>query len=267
MKNLRRILLTSAAALGIASVASANTISYVTTTPVNNQSTEVSYNLVLQKFDSSLGTLTGVTIYFYGTETSSTLDIKNNSGGTITADAVASVNLTSSTTNTAFNSDRFLGENVTVFDTGLATNSALGSCANSATPITGGANCTQVTVLGGATNHYGPITVANTDSPYGLTTGTGSLGTFGVVKTDTNSSNILNYVGTGTFSLTGTTVNATTQSGAGGNFQFTQIANASFTAEVDYTYTVPTGTPEPATFALFGGALLGAGLLRKRILR
>jgi hypothetical protein len=35
-------------------------------------------------------------------------------------------------------------------------------------------------------------------------------------------------------------------------------------AEIDYTYVIPSGTPEPTTMALMGGALLGLGLLGKR---
>jgi PEP-CTERM motif len=35
-------------------------------------------------------------------------------------------------------------------------------------------------------------------------------------------------------------------------------------AEVTYEYTIPSGTPEPTTMALMGGALLGLGLLGKR---
>jgi hypothetical protein len=35
-------------------------------------------------------------------------------------------------------------------------------------------------------------------------------------------------------------------------------------AEITYEYTIPSGTPEPTTMALMGGALLGLGLLGKR---
>lgn len=38
-------------------------------------------------------------------------------------------------------------------------------------------------------------------------------------------------------------------------------------ATVQYDYTIVSGTPEPATYALMGSALIGLGLLRKRLAR
>lgn len=51
----------------------------------------------------------------------------------------------------------------------------------------------------------------------------------------------------------------------GGNGTATQATFANATAEIEYDYTIPTGTPEPGTMALMGGALLGVGLIGKRI--
>jgi hypothetical protein len=58
-----------------------------------------------------------------------------------------------------------------------------------------------------------------------------------------------------------TTLNANT---AGGNGSAGQVTDDSLTASVTYTYSIPTGTPEPASFALIGFALVGFGVARQR---
>lgn len=50
----------------------------------------------------------------------------------------------------------------------------------------------------------------------------------------------------------------------GGNGSDSQATFASVGAVVQYDYTIPSGTPEPTTMALMGGALLGLGLIGKR---
>jgi PEP-CTERM motif len=44
-------------------------------------------------------------------------------------------------------------------------------------------------------------------------------------------------------------------------------ATGSVTASITYTYTTPTGTPEPATMTLFGSALLGIGFFARKHVR
>lgn len=52
--------------------------------------------------------------------------------------------------------------------------------------------------------------------------------------------------------------------GLGGNGTNVYTDNVALSATITYDYSIPNGTPEPATFALMGGALLGLGMLHKR---
>lgn len=223
--------------------------------------TEVNYTLTLSKFDPSLGTLTGVQLYFFGSETVSTFTVFNNSNTAVTSDLSADVNLVRNSNNTATAVDKFIGQTVSIFDTGISL--AKGSCNGTPAGVPAPGTCSPITVAAGTTNSYGPITVSNTDAAFGLATGTGNLGLFGVTKVGTT---LANYQGAAsTFNLTGSTFNLLTVGGSGGNLQVTQSSNARFRAEVDYTYTPqPTGTPEPATMGLLGSALLGLGFLKFR---
>ena len=258
MNITRRILfcaLTSLVSVGVASASSI--LTFASNVVFGN--TELPYTLTLDKFDTNLGTLIGVRLVFKGSETSS-LALTNTSGSAVTFNFNADANLTklASAANSATAADRFIGQNLTLFDTGIG--SGLGSCSLGGTPSPG--TCAPFTVAGGATTTLGPVTVRNTDAAFGLPTAT-IAGVLGVLKTGTS---IANYstLGAGTFTISGLTLNTVTLAGVGGNINANQDSTASFQAAVEYTYDVPSTIPEPATMALVGGGLVACGFLRRR---
>jgi hypothetical protein len=60
-----------------------------------------------------------------------------------------------------------------------------------------------------------------------------------------------------------TASNLNINSGAAGSATYTDAVSGAVT--VTYDYTEPSSTPEPATLVLFGSALVGLGLIRKRV--
>jgi len=287
MRNFRGILTGAAALVLVAGVASATEIDSVAGTVTF--ATDGSYTLTLADFNSALGTLTGATLYLFGSESISNLTLTNTAGGAGAAvaanaqtfDLTDQSNLLLNSANTANNADRYTNESLDIFDTGIGPGTA--TIPNPEAPLTLGggyslgtavvcaqgtptANCNSVSYT------PPPVVDSNTDPVNGFTVGTGIGGVTGVVK-DITGADLVNYivggpgVGAGTFNLAGTTKNLTTFSGGGGNINLGVNTNATFNAEIDYTYTVPGTTPEPATFALFSGALLAIGLYRKKTVR
>lgn len=270
MTTLRRLILGAAAAALACSVASAD--SMYSTSALVTFATDGSYTLTMDKFDSSLGNLTGATLYFYGSESVTDLSIVSSSSSVQTFDMVVQSNLLLNSGNSANNADRYTNEVFDIFDTGVGPGLAQfpttsgsitlgpngsGVCA----PATPGPTCNSVS--------YTPpdLTIQNIDPIYGFNVGTGLGGVTGVTKT-LSGANLNNYIATAlvpTFSLTGTTYGTFTVGGGGNNVVPVLHTNASFRAEIDYNYTAPSATPEPATLFLMGTALAGIGLLRKRI--
>ena len=70
----------------------------------------------------------------------------------------------------------------------------------------------------------------------------------------------------GAFNIVFDTVTGINSAIGGGHDQIGQVTYADATATVQYDYTIPTtGTPEPTTMLLMGGALIGLGMLGKRL--
>jgi hypothetical protein len=97
----------------------------------------------------------------------------------------------------------------------------------------------------------------------------GATETFGVTGsgdvTKTNTTNLSPYENS--FTIDFGTKTALTNGIGGGNNVTTQTTWATAGAEVEYTYQVNSGTPEPGTMGLLGSALVAIGLLGKRFRR
>jgi PEP-CTERM motif len=289
-------LLRSAVAITVfvaaAGAASAATIGYTATdcavtagnidTPVGSnclsaQVTNFSYDIRLPEFNPALGTLTGVTLYFYESTDVVTLEINNQTNGAGQLWAIAYTKPNAGGTNTAVSSDNFHSESLTLYDSTNGSNesanpSTFGSCADGDTPQGG---CTGGMTLGvGVTSaNLGGYSYANTSSLYTSDSGYPSVGTGlkGVTGTYlTDIANALKYEGTGSFDLKGTasTFGSAdfTTGGGSGTTSVTRDITTLLNAEVDYTYT-PAPVPEPATCGLFGSALAGLIVFRKRFKR
>jgi hypothetical protein len=86
-----------------------------------------------------------------------------------------------------------------------------------------------------------------------------------VSETRTNTTNFAPYLGIGNFAISFSTISGFNLTGGGGQVASAQTTNAFASAAVTYNYTIPSGTPEPATMLLFGSALVGLGVYRRRL--
>lgn len=213
------------------------------------------YALTLDKFDSSYGTLTGVTLYFQATETVSSFQIHNGSASSASFNALIQSYVNLGASNSANPSDAYGMMGAVLFAT------YGGYCGPSVKP---GA-CATLTIAGNSNGpQYGPFSVHLTDAVNGFTSGTGTGGTLGVVQSGTSIANYVASGGSTTFDLGGSTQISTTFLGGGGNLTVNQSTQAAFVAEVDYAYAAAS-VPEPATMGLIGGALIGLAAIRKRL--
>jgi hypothetical protein len=250
------MLLTTSLAAAACGVASANSIDFLSTpTTQGPTATDFAYSLALPKFDPGtdgipLGaTLTGATIYFLAEESVNTLTLTNTASGSETFTLELTSNVTSLSTNSANSADKFSGETLTLFSQAMTIGDKTDPACPESTPS---ASCSSVS--------FTPPSLVTTNLTLGFPTGTGGDHLTGVTKSITGA-DLANYIGASNFSLGGSTKSFEGITGGGANISAAIATTAEFSAEVDYTYTVSAGTPEPATMALVGGGLLGLGFL------
>jgi hypothetical protein len=256
MTTLRRILAGVAFAALAAGPACADMMeSFSTTFPLTP--TDFGYTLTLPDFNIAGATLTGVEIIFYAAETSEVNILNLGENAQNNFDVLATSEIANNTDtpliDSATGEDIFNGTTLNIFSmNGIS----LGSSSNP--PCTAGTmpsvNCSSVS--------YGPLQDSVLlDDPAGYPIIQGAV-VDGLGLNDT--ANLDDYIGSGSFTLSGGTYGNTAIHGAG-SIAAVVFATGTVGVEVDYTYTSPNTAPEPTTMVLMGGAFLGLGLLGKRL--
>jgi len=239
----------AALAATFVAVSAASTITYTSTPLSFTQNTDYTTSFSLPLFNIAGQTLTGVTISFTGSLTTTTLQLQNQAGTTLangieTFTYVSSEDLyaTSDSVDPGLNLGG-LGTNFTILNSGSITLGGGGTT----TPVT----CSPINA---------PSTACNTVNFAGLA----SISD-GPATTSVSDSALADYLGAGTFTLGAKTFGLESFSGGGNNIAVNQTTSATEAATVTYTYQPTSTTPEPATMLLFGSALVGLGCIRKRI--
>jgi hypothetical protein len=129
------------------------------------------------------------------------------------------------------------------------------------TTLTGFSGLTAGTLLDDPsfTTGFETLTAGQTITSSGLDSGVFATGPI------TNTTNLNAYLAGLTADFT--TITGFAISGGGGHIASGQTTSADVGITLQYDYTIPSGTPEPTTFVLFGSALVGLGLIRKRVTR
>jgi len=266
MKNIRRALFTSALAIAACGIASAGSITQTFNLPggssLTNWSATInpnSYSFLQNGSPSIYGTLTSVTVTYSWAVTGTGSATDNNAtttgGDNFTYEVDAKTSLWSGTSTSSAGA-------ISLFEnTGLATtpqgNQVLGNNGSGCVDANFGINKAtgQTMTESGCVDTSAIEAVSGNGDNANLTT-TVTTGTAFNYFSSCATSACLSFIGKAStlFQVAGPTNTSS------------PLANATEAVSITYNYSAPvTGTPEPATMFLMGSALVGVGLLRKRI--